>query len=419
MSPTRERRIAIACQGGGSHTAFTAGVLGRLLSSARLSGHRVVGLSGTSGGAICALIAWTALCDGDPAAAGKRLEAFWKDNAARDPASRMLNLAMVGTSVLQGLSLYPVVSPYHLPPWPDGTETFRKLLRRHVDFDAITVDHTAERPMLLLGAVDVLTGQFRAFNSRTDRITPDAVIASAAIPQLFRTVHTDGGAYWDGLFSQNPPVHDLLVTEPDELWIIQINPRRIDREPTTVTAINDRRNELSGNLSLYQELTFIEKIDELLERGQLSPASGYRQIQIRVLEKPRRELSRTLLGPASKLNRDWAFLRGLIDDGGRQADRFLAAIDFERAWRSEDLDAVLATLADDVEISTEAPFPVWSGGARPGREELGRYVRELYDAHAAVDATRKQVAEETVSWRMRVRSAEPGAAGEPARGSPR
>jgi predicted acylesterase/phospholipase RssA len=76
-------------------------------------------------------------------------------------------------------------------------------------------------------------------------------------------VHTDGGSYWDGLFSQNPPVRGLLDTHPDELWVIQINPTSLDSVPRSVLAIADRRNELAGNLSLYQELNFVKKIDQL------------------------------------------------------------------------------------------------------------------------------------------------------------
>ena len=125
--------------------------------------------------------------------------------------------------------------------------------------------------MLLIGAVDVLSGRFRAFNSRRDRITADTVLASAAIPNLFRAVQLEDGTYWDGLFSQNPPVRELLEAEPDELWVIQINPQQRDTEPATLAEIADRRNELAGNLSLYQELAFIEKIDQLLEAGQLTP----------------------------------------------------------------------------------------------------------------------------------------------------
>jgi NTE family protein len=66
----RQRRVVIACQGGGSHTAFTAGVLKRLLGADELTGYQVAGLSGTSGGAVCALLAWYALLDDDPLRAG-------------------------------------------------------------------------------------------------------------------------------------------------------------------------------------------------------------------------------------------------------------------------------------------------------------------------------------------------------------
>jgi len=78
----QRRRVVIACQGGGSYTAFTAGVLKRLLGAGELTGLEVAGLSGTSGGAVCALLAWYALLDGDPVRAGQLLDQFWADNSA-------------------------------------------------------------------------------------------------------------------------------------------------------------------------------------------------------------------------------------------------------------------------------------------------------------------------------------------------
>ena len=117
-------------------------------------------------------------------------------------------------------------------------------------------------------------GKFRAFNSWREQIVPDMILASAAIPTVFPTIHVAGGAFWDGLFSQNPPVHDLLDTRPDELWVIQINPTARADEPKTVLDITDRRNELSGNLSLYQELHGIEVIDRLLASRASSSATG-------------------------------------------------------------------------------------------------------------------------------------------------
>ena len=261
------RRVTIACQGGGSHTAFTAGVLSRLLGAVELEDHRVVALSGTSGGAVCALLAWSALRDGEPGRARELLEGFWADNSASDPVAMTLNTWLVWASTLQSTGMLPAVSPYDIPV--TGVDHFRDLLCRWVDFERIEVDALAGSPLLLIGAVDVLSGRFRAFHSRRDRISADIVLASAAIPTVFPAIHTDGETFWDGLFSQNPPVRELLEAQPDELWVIQINPTTMEREPRSGIDIADRRNKLSGNLSLYQELHVIEKIDQLLAEGVL------------------------------------------------------------------------------------------------------------------------------------------------------
>src|SRR3712207_3743843 len=132
-----------------------------------------------------------------------------------------------------------------------------------------------------------------------------------------------------GLFSQNPPVRELLDAQPDELWVVQINPTARSSVPRSVLAIADRRNELAGNLSLYQELHFIEKIDQLLADGLLVDSS-YKQVTVRVIEMSRPRSSRWL-GPASKVNRDSRFLRRLIVQGERQADSFLTALACEQA----------------------------------------------------------------------------------------
>src|SRR3954466_2932684 len=101
MTDGRERRVAIACQGGGSHTAFTAGVLSRLLDGPELDEYEIVGLSGTSGGAVCALMAWTAIRDGDRHKARDLLDGFWTDNSAVTPVDAAANMLLVWASPLQ------------------------------------------------------------------------------------------------------------------------------------------------------------------------------------------------------------------------------------------------------------------------------------------------------------------------------
>src|SRR3954470_1932211 len=381
-------RVVIACQGGGSHTAFTAGVLKRLLGERLLERYDIVRLSGTSGGAVCAWLAWSALGRGEPERAGRLLDAFWRDNSARSPYAQLVNASVVWASSLQNTVATPALSPYDNPFAASALQDFRALLERHVARDG-TVDR-ATAPLLLVGAVDVLSGEFRAFNSRREEISVDMVLASAAIPTLFRAVHVGKGTYWDGLFSQNPPIRDLLDAEPDELWVVQINAREREHEPRTVLEIADRRNELAGNLSLHQELHFVEKIDQLLEEGVIAPGGRYKPIMVRIIELSRSRLS-AWLGPASKLNRDPAFIRELIDHGAERADEFLAALSFERAWRAGDAEVVLAHFTEDAEVSA------------PGADgDVAAFVRGRLAAGVTVDATRKQVARDGVTWTGRV-----------------
>jgi NTE family protein len=272
------------------------------------------------------------------------------------------------------------------------------MLERRVDFDRLAGLAGGSAPMLLLGAVDVLSGDFRAFNSRREPITADMVLASAAIPTLFRAVPVGDGTFWDGLFSQNPPVRELVDTRPDELWVIQINPSARDGEPRSMVEIADRRNELSGNLSLHQELGFIEKINQLLDEGLLAPDGRYRQIVVRLVELSRPRLSRSL-GTASKLNRDPGFIRDLIAHGEVRAAEFLAVLAFEQAWRRRDPAAVLACFAEDAELSSGPPFP--DTGVLRGRRQIGRFVRERLTTGLHVDPTRKQIARDRVTWTVR------------------
>jgi NTE family protein len=167
------------------------------------------------------------------------------------------------------------------------------------------------------------------------------VIASIAVPPLFKDVRRRGTAYWDGLFSINPPIHALTQVRPcpDEIWVIQINPQRVSHAPTQMRDIVDRRNELGGNVSLNKELDMIETVNGMIADGHLQ-GSDYRHITVRVvgLEEKAGHLD---LSYASKFDRSPGFLRHLFDHGRDRASEF-----YDATWSLRDnVKGRLATLS--------------------------------------------------------------------------
>jgi len=312
--------VAIACQGGGSHTAFTAGVLNHLFEHWPAD-HELVGISGTSGGAFNALAAWYGLVTGDEEKAARLVTAVWDDLAADGYGDRFANrwLQYVDRLRSNGAPL-PQLSPYQTPGSELGKERIREILERHVAFEDIPGYCRATAPELVVGTVNVNAGVFETFTN--EDVTVDAVLASAAVPNLFEAVKINGHLHWDGLFSQNPPVYDLMHNpperKPDELWVIQINPQETEGEPTRLDEIADRRNELSGNISLNQELGFIERVNEWVADGTL-PEGEFKHTEIERIQMGRDYHCST------KLDRDPEFIRELIDLGRDRAGDFLAA----------------------------------------------------------------------------------------------
>jgi len=311
-------KVAIACQGGGSHTAFTAGVLRRLLPAVAERGYDLVGMSGTSGGAVTATAGWYGLRSGETTAPAVIAD-LWADIAARSPADTATNAAVVWGARMEDMGVpFPEVTP-HQHPFDDwGQRQLRRTLEAHIDFESIPRLATDDAPRLVVGAVDITAGTFETFVDGA--VTADAVLASAAVPELFEAVEIDGDYHWDGLLSQNPPIRDHFHVpserKPDELWLVQVNPQTRDGQPRSLRAITDRRNELAGNLSLNQELHLVERVNDWVDQGHL-PDEEYKHTTVRRLVLDRE------LGYASKLDRSPSFIEDLITDGEERAEAFL------------------------------------------------------------------------------------------------
>jgi NTE family protein len=284
-------KIAIACQGGGSQTAFTAGALKALFEAGIKDEFEIVSISGTSGGAVCASLVWFALeKDEDPVC--ERLLGFWHDNTAQGWLEETFNRIVVNSvrrvsgGMMPSFQLSPsspllqaavgMATLGHRPNFRD----FRTLLNAHIDFNEVDAwGPRAKRPVLMIGAANVTTGKMTKFISNRMPIRIEHILASCAVPSIFPAVEIDGDAYWDGLFSDNPPVQELIRPQsvgaeniPDEIWLIKINPTTCDTVPVLADAITDRRNQLDGNLSLFQQLRHVEMLNDLLLQGAYRPA---------------------------------------------------------------------------------------------------------------------------------------------------
>ncbi|MBX6424613.1 MAG: patatin-like phospholipase family protein [Variibacter sp.] len=322
--PAGEKKINLGLQGGGAHGAFTWGVLDYLLEDGRLA---IEGISGASAGAVNAVVLADGLVRGGREEARRRLAAFWRA-ASRDGAlpeaqrkvlDRLFWFAPGSGSPMQAWleALSQYFSPYDLNPL--NINPLRDLIERFVDFDAI---RRCERLRLFISATNVQTGRLRVFPR--EAVTADVVMASAALPLLFRAVEIDGVPYWDGGYMGNPVLFPLYhTTETEDLLIVQINPLRRDGVPTSAKEIMNRINEITFNSSLLAELRAIEFVGRLIDEGRLRRGSGageYRRINVH-----RIALANNGLPGDSKLNNDFDFFQMLHRAGRRAARRFLDA----------------------------------------------------------------------------------------------
>lgn len=279
----RRTKIAIACQGGGSQTAFTAGALKALCEAKIEDAFDVVSISGTSGGAICAALVWFAFeKDEDPL--WGRLMNFWKDNTAQGWLEHTFNQLVVESIRLANRGLVPTMQVSPSSPMVqammgvatigqrENFKDFRALLQSHIDFDEIAAwGPRKKRPILMIGAANVSTGKLTKFISASQPIRVEHILASCAVPNIFPAVLIGGDAYWDGLFSDNPPIQELLrpgsvgvENVPEEIWLIKINPTTCESVPEQLDDILDRRNQLEGNISLFQQLRHVEMLNDLI-----------------------------------------------------------------------------------------------------------------------------------------------------------
>jgi NTE family protein len=320
----RRKHINLALQGGGAHGAFTWGVLDQLLNDARLT---IEGISGTSAGALNAVVLADGLARGGPQDARKHLADFWR------AASYDGHLPDLQRGVVERLFSFVPRPGAGVPPWfgafsqlwspydlnPLNINPLRELIERFVDFELIHADIDRH---LFISATNVRTGEPRVF-SRAE-ITAEVVMASACLPLLFRAVEIEGEPYWDGGYSNNPPLLPFIqATRCEDLLIVQVNPRERDKVPVNAREIMRRANEITFNAAQSAELRTIGFVNQLIDRGRLPRGDGNGDCRRIRLHRIVMADSGETFDPHSRLNNDFEFFERLHKLGQRAARHFL------------------------------------------------------------------------------------------------
>ena len=330
------RRINLALPGGGTHGAFTWGVLERLLEEERIEFEAV---SGTSAGAMNAAIFVQGLCEGGRDGARQALDSFWRNAAGRMAKSPLQNTplekAIWGHDLTWSFAyqtfetLTRVLSPYQLNPTPFEFNPLRQVLDEEIKPDIL---RHGKGPKLFISATSVRTGKPRVF--ARNEVTVDVLLASACLPQFFKAVEIDGEPFWDGGYLGNPALWPLYEQGgPPDIVLVQLNPIVRDELPTRPTEIVNRLNEISFNASLMAEMRAIDFVQRLLEAGRLEQPR-YRKLFVHCIEDEARMRDFKL---STKLNGDWDFLMTL-KRYGREAAGLWLETHFDKLGRESSVD---------------------------------------------------------------------------------
>ncbi|MDX1974624.1 MAG: patatin-like phospholipase family protein [Rickettsiales bacterium] len=314
------KKINLALQGGGSHGAYTWGVLDRLLEEKDLV---IEGISGTSAGAMNAAMLVSGYIQGGREGARDHLNTFWKrisDIMAYSPLHKLPMEHLLTGWNLDNSPFYRWIdvmsrmfSPYDLNPL--NVNPMRAVLDDILDPDAIQAYSTIK---LFIAATHVASGQARIFKSH--EITPDVLLASACIPFLFQAIEIDGEHYWDGGYMGNPAIWPLIYhCESQDVMLVQINPIHRDEVPKTTQDIINRLNEISFNSSLIAEMRAVHFVTRMLDEGSLD-GKRYKKMYMHLIYSADNIHE---LNASSKMNADWDFLHYLKEQGRKSADQWL------------------------------------------------------------------------------------------------
>lgn len=315
----RRLRLSLALQGGGAHGAFSAGVLAAL---ARQPALAFDGLSGSSAGALNAVLFAEGWRRGGGDGARQALQDFWQalgrllppglvhdgEPPSASPAARWLFAWTQSLAPAQ-------FNPLELNP-------LRELLLAQIDFTALR----AAAPLrLYIAATAARSGRLRLF--REQELSVETLLASTCLPRLHHPVLIDGEPYWDGGYAANPALFPLIAEgRADDLLLILLDPLQRDAVEQRVAAIDARIAELGFSAHLQRELQWLAQARALAASGLLHGPLERRLLRCRLHLIEGGELAELRDG-RSKALAHGPFLERLFALGERQGQDWWAAQD--------------------------------------------------------------------------------------------
>jgi len=314
-------KVALALQGGGSHGAFTWGVLDRLLDETTID---IIGVTGTSAGAMNGAVLVDGLVRGGPKQARAQLRRYWQAVGAMPGVGSLFSGKSgeeAANTPLESIPAYAEIemknrnlSPYDL--FEVNYNPLRPVVTELIDFDRLRAQ---DRIQLTICATNVRTARRRVFTNKD--VSVDALLASACLPLLYPAVEIDGEPHWDGGFTGNPAVLRLIREMPEcDLIIVRVDPIIRPETPRSKSDILDRAVEIGFNTAFWLELSALATVLRFVDEGLLDRAR-FGRIRFHTIEaSPIMER----FPRSSKFNNYPPFLEYLFDLGRQTGDAWIA-----------------------------------------------------------------------------------------------
>jgi len=310
----KERTINLALQGGGAHGAFTWGVLERLLDEPWLTFE---GISGTSAGAMNAVMLAEGWRQDGRKGAQALLEKFWLEVSTKDTGFEMPG-EIEHTITKWWLNTFQHLSPYDVNIL--NINPLREIVDDLVDFSTLRENSNFK---LFIAATKVNSGQLSIF--RESELSTDHVLASACLPKIHHAIEIENEFYWDGGFSGNPAVFPLIYDcQIDDTLVILLQPLITKKLPKKADEIKERTTEMSFHSTFLREMMAITQFKQLLTKPSLfmsKPEKSIYKFKTHLIEN--HELMSSLAS-TSKYNNRKSFLNGLREKGQKSGDDWLA-----------------------------------------------------------------------------------------------